>query len=156
IRLTTDPNSFFFFLDHLETPPFRIEDETTWDTNLEMGIAWGLRMAQKDEELHGKSQNARVFVVVSDGELWSAAVDRALQTTREREIPVFVVGVGTLGGGRMPEFRSRELADVPIATGDIPQTSRLDRDGLERIASAGRGQYFELGRETDQQIANTI
>ena len=30
IRLTKDPNTFFFFLDHLDKePPFRIEDDTT-------------------------------------------------------------------------------------------------------------------------------
>jgi hypothetical protein len=38
VRLTKDPNTFFFFVDHLDaTSPFRIEDETTWDTNLEQG-----------------------------------------------------------------------------------------------------------------------
>ncbi len=51
IRLTTDPNTFFFFLDHLDKePPFRIEEDTTWDTNLELGIHWGLRMMERDEE----------------------------------------------------------------------------------------------------------
>ncbi len=54
IRLTKDPNTLFFFLDHLQArPPFRLEDETTWDTNLEQGISWGLRLLEKDRELHG-------------------------------------------------------------------------------------------------------
>ncbi len=52
VRLTRDPNTFFFFLDHLEDePPFRIEDDTTWDTNIERGIYWGLRLIDKDAEL---------------------------------------------------------------------------------------------------------
>src|SRR6185436_8954113 len=69
IRLTTDPNTFFFFLDHLDKePPFRIEEDTTWDTNLELGIHWGLRMMERDEEIHGRSSNAKVFLVLSDGE----------------------------------------------------------------------------------------
>jgi hypothetical protein len=52
IRLTRDPNTFFFFLDHLqEAPPFRLEDDTTWDTNIERGIYWGLRLIDKDAEL---------------------------------------------------------------------------------------------------------
>src|SRR5207244_11238714 len=39
LRLTKDPNSFFFFLDHLgDHSPFRLEDTPTWDTNLETGI----------------------------------------------------------------------------------------------------------------------
>ena len=60
IRLTKDPNTFFFFLDHLDkAPPFRIEDDTTWDTNLELGIYWGLRVIERDEELHGKTRTRR-------------------------------------------------------------------------------------------------
>ena len=56
VRLTRDPNTYFFFLDHLETqPPFRLEDDTSWDTNIERGIYWGLRLFEKDEELQGKS-----------------------------------------------------------------------------------------------------
>ena len=54
IRLTRDPNTFFFFLDHLQdAPPFRLEDDTTWDTNIERGIYWGLRLVDKDAELSG-------------------------------------------------------------------------------------------------------
>jgi hypothetical protein len=54
IRLTRDPNTFFFFLDHLEDQsPFRVEDDSTWDTNIERGIYWGLRLIDKDAELQG-------------------------------------------------------------------------------------------------------
>ena len=75
IRLTKDPNTFFFFLDHLDKePPFRINDVTTWDTNLELGIYWGLRVIERDEDLHGKNSNAKLFVLVSDGEAWSGKV----------------------------------------------------------------------------------
>ncbi|HUQ86087.1 MAG TPA: VWA domain-containing protein, partial [Vicinamibacterales bacterium] len=60
IRLTSDPNTVFFFLDHLhDRPPFRLEDDTTWDTNLEQGIGWGLRLLEKDKELHGASINGK-------------------------------------------------------------------------------------------------
>src|SRR5688500_11394076 len=52
IRLTKDPNTYFFFLDHLEEKsPFRLEDDGTWDTNTERGIYLGLRLIEKDEEI---------------------------------------------------------------------------------------------------------
>ena len=55
VRLTKDPNSFFFFLDHLgEHSPFRLEDTPTWDTNIETGIDWGVKLVEKDQELFGK------------------------------------------------------------------------------------------------------
>ena len=35
-------------------------------------------------------------------------------------------------------------------------SSRLDRAGLQKIAAVGGGQYFELDRDGDRHIANTI
>ena len=156
VRLTTDPNTFFFFLDNLaKDPPFRLEEESTWDTNLEKGIDWGIRMVEKDEELHGRSPNAQLFVAITDGEFWSGEVAEALKRAIDRRIPVFVIGVGTLGGGRMPAFVVPEGEDVEPDP-DIPLFSRLDRGVLQKIALAGGGQYFELDREGDRQIANVI
>ncbi len=152
IRLTRDPNTLFFFLDHLHTrPPFRLEDDTTWDTNLEEAIGWGLRVVEKDEEIRGRSRNGAVFLMLSDGESWSGEVARAVQRAVERGIPLYVVGVGSLGGGPLPVVR--------LANGerlDSPGTSRLERAALQRIAAAGQGAYFELDRDGDRHIANTI
>jgi len=155
IRLTKDPNTFFFFIDHLDAAsPFRIEDETTWDTNLEQGIYWGLRLFERDQELHGKSPNAKAFIMLSDGESWSGEVAKSLKRAREAGIPLFVVGVGTLAGGRMPEFKDSE--GVVHRDAETPVMSRLERASLQRLATAGGGQYFELDREGDRRTANTI
>lgn len=155
IRLTKDPNTFFFFLDNLENaPPFRLEDDSTWDTNLEMGIHWGLRLIEKDEELHGPSSNARIFVMVSDGEAWSGEVEKSLQNAVDAQVPVFVVGVGTLAGGLMPKWVPK-TPDEEVDP-ETPLMSRLDRTGLQKIAAIGGGQYFELDRDGDRHIANSI
>jgi Ca-activated chloride channel family protein len=155
IRLTKDPNTFFFFIDHLDqASPFRIEDETSWDTNLELGIYWGLRLIERDQEIHGKSPNAKVFVMISDGESWSGEVQKSLKKASEQGVPLFVVGVGTLGGARMPEFKD-EHGEVMVDP-ETPIISRLDRPALMRIAAAGGGQYFELDRDSDRAIANAI
>src|SRR5689334_18038620 len=104
VRLTKDPNTFFFFLDHLnQESPFRLEDDTTWDTNIELGIAWGLRLIERDEEIYGKNPNAKAFVLISDGQSWTGQVARALQQSKQRGLPVYVVGVGTSAGGLIPE-----------------------------------------------------
>jgi len=154
IRLTKDPNTFFFFLDHLDqAPPFRLEDDTTWDTNLELGVYWGLRVIERDEELHEKSPNAKLFVLVSDGEVWSGEVEKSLRKAAERQIPIFVVGVGTLSGGPLPVVpRSESATRDP----EEPVSSRLDRAGLQRIAASSQGEYFELDRDGDGHIANEI
>jgi Ca-activated chloride channel family protein len=151
IRLTRDPNTVFFFLDHLgERSPFALEDETTWDTNVEEGIEWGLRVLRKDREILGASPNAPAFILVSDGETWSGEVARAIDEIHDAGVPLFVVGVGTLAGGRMPKLPFPDDGDPP------PLVSRLDRRGLQRLAAEGRGQYYELDRDVDREIANAI
>jgi Ca-activated chloride channel family protein len=152
VRLTKDPNTFFFFIDHLTEPPFRAEDDASWDTNIEMGISWALKLLDQDERVTGRpSVNAKAFLLLSDGQAWSGEVDRALRIARERRIPVYVVGVGTSGGGFIPQ--------PPAADGEqasAPIYSRLDRESLGVIAAAGGGRYMELDRERDTDIAVTI
>ena len=75
VRLTKDPNALFFFIDNLgERSPFRLENTTTWDTNIEEGLRWGIRLVDKDEEVFGKSGNPKAFLVISDGQSWSGTV----------------------------------------------------------------------------------
>lgn len=148
VRLTKDPNALFFFLDHLgERSPFRLEDLPTWDTNIEEGIRWGLRIVEKDQELYGESGNPRAFVVITDGQAWSGSVADAMQQARSRDIPVYIVGVGTTGGGMIPE----PVTPLPGSTG--PVHSVLDRPSLIQLAQAGGGEYFEIGRGSDRDVA---
>lgn len=152
IRLTRDPNTVFFFLDHLGArPPYRLEDDTTWNTDLEQAVAWGLRILEKDEELHGVSPNARVFLMLSDGEAWSGQVAKSIDRARDARVPIFVVGVGTLAGDWLPE-----VAVAPTEEPAPHAISRLNRASLMRIADSANGQYFELDRDADRDIANAI
>jgi Ca-activated chloride channel homolog len=154
VRLTKDPNTFFFFLDHLaQESPFRLEDDTTWDTNIELGIAWGMRLIEKDTEIYGKSPNAKAFVLITDGQAWSGEVARSLKIARTNDVPVWVVGVGTSLGGFIPEPERRPNDTSPR---EPPIRSSLDRPSLSMIANAGGGEYLELDREGDREIANRI
>ena len=151
MRLTNDPNAMFFFLDHLaKQSPFRLDSDPTWDTNIEEGVYWGLQLLAKDAELFGKSKNPKAFVVITDGQAWSGEVAVALKDARAQGVPVYVVGVGTTQGGMIPE----EPGDGPVPVSDIRGT--LDRDSLRTIARMGGGEYFELGRESDREIALRI
>ena len=152
MRLTKDPNTYFFFLDHLSNEsPFRLENDTSWDTNTELGIYWGLRLLDKDEELHGKSPNAKAFVLISDGQTWSGEVQKSLALVRQRHIPVYAIGVGTTNGGLIPE-----PPVTPTHPKGAPILAQLDRSSLNTIAMAAGGSYFELDRESDREIANQI
>ncbi|HQZ39094.1 MAG TPA: VWA domain-containing protein [Vicinamibacterales bacterium] len=149
VRLTKDPNTYFFFLDHLDAgSPFRLEDDASWDTNIERGIYWGLRLFEKDEELQGPSTNAKAFILVSDGQAWSGEVAKSIGLAQARGIPVHVVGVGTTAGGVIPDPK-RDATQAAIR-------SVLDRSSLSTIATAGGGRYFELDRDPDRDIANAL
>ena len=71
IRLTKDPNTFFFFLDHLdEAPPFRIEEDTGTPTR-----AWrllgGCASSRRTKKSTPSRPTPKMFVLLSDGEVWS-------------------------------------------------------------------------------------
>jgi Ca-activated chloride channel family protein len=146
VRLTKDPNALFFFIDHLgDQPPFPLEDDPTWDTNIEEGVSWGLKLVETDEQLFGRNKNPKAFVVISDGQAWSGKVARALDAARARGITIYVVGVGTATGGIIPDPLKRP-----------PIRAALDRTSLGEIARIGGGQYFEIGRESDRAVATRI
>ena len=146
VRLTKDPNSLFFFVDHLgEQSPFPLENAPTWDTNIEEGIRWGLRLIEKDKELFGTSGNPKAFVVISDGQSWSGSVANSLKEARKMGAPVHVVGIGTTVGGMIPEPLGADgLRPPPVVR------SVLDRASLVQLAVAGGGEYFEIGDEPDR------
>ena len=152
VRLTSDPNAFFFFLDHLSgESPFRLQDDTSWDTNIEDGIYWGVKMVDKDEELYGPRLSAKAFIVLSDGQSWSGEVERALALAQQRNIRVYVIGVGTTGGGFIPQLPRGRYQEVEPRIHSV-----LDRQSLRSIAQAGGGAYYELGAEPDQVVALKI
>ena len=143
IRLTRDPNTILFFLDHLdEAPTFRLENDTSWDTNVEDAIYWGIKLVETDQEMYGPSKNARSFVIISDGQVWSGNVQRAIAQAAQRGIMVDVIGVGTSNGGMIPLPRDENGV---VLAGFEPIRSVLDRDSLREIARAGGGEYFEIG-----------
>jgi Ca-activated chloride channel family protein len=154
VRLTRDPNTILFFLDHLDDEPtFRLENETSWNTNVEDAIYWGVKLVETDQDMYGPSKNARTFVVVSDGQVWSGNVQRAIAAAAGRGISVDVIGVGTSNGGVIP--LPRDDKGVVLA-GFEPIRSTIDRESLREIARAGNGEYFELGTMSDEQIAARI
>jgi len=152
VRLTKDPNALFFFIDNLgEHSPFRLENTTTWDTNIEEGLRWGIRLVDKDEEVFGKSGNPKAFLVISDGQSWSGTVASAIQEARAHKIPVHVAGIGTTTGGMIPEPARPDGTRPPPVVRSV-----LDRNSLVQLAVAGGGDYFEIGDEPDRVVAFRI
>ena len=92
-------------------------------------------------------------MLVTDGQAWSGEVARALKTARSNDVPVWVVGVGTTVGAFIPEAERKPNDTSPR---EPPIRAALDRGSLMQIANAGGGEYMELDREGDRDIANRI
>ena len=149
LRLSRDPEALLFFLDRLaEQPPFRLEDDPTWNTNIEEGVQWGLRLIETNEKLFGRTNAPKAFVVVSDGQAWSGMVANAVAAARAAGVAIYVVGVGTDAGGYIPEAGATRRLSRLYAV--------LDRESLRAIARGGGGEYFELDRIPDRDIASRI
>jgi Ca-activated chloride channel family protein len=154
VRLTRDPNTILFFLDHLDDEPtFRLENDTSWNTNVEDAVYWGMKLVETDQQMYGPSKNAKTFIVISDGQVWSGNVQRAITQAVQKGIAVDVVGIGTANGGIIP--LPRDDKGVLLAGFD-PILSTIDRTSLREIARAGGGEYFEIGAASDEQIAARI
>lgn len=156
VRFSRDPNVLLFFLDHLRShSPILLEDNTAWDTNLEEGIYWALKMSEKDKQTAGASSNGQAFIVVSDGQVWSGRVAQALTVARKMNIPVYAIGVGTTAGARIP-YDPKTIFEREQNKDLLNIHSAIDRISLQNIAREGGGKYFELNRESDREIALEI
>ena len=161
IRLTKDPNTFFFFLDHLEDrSPFRLEDDGTWDTNIERGIYWGMRLMEKDEELRKHERTGRESRRHHQREVVRAGLRRTVVERRGRQ----VAGAGA--GARHPGERGRdrhhrgradsrsEAATEPALAALDPESRRIDphRHGRRRAVLRDRSR----DRSRDRQPRSSI
>jgi hypothetical protein len=119
VRLTKDPNTYFFFLDHLsEESPFRLEDDTSWDTNMELGVYWGLKLVDRDEQIHGKSPNAKAFV------MWRWRGRAASRSTPSASAPATAASFRNRHGPPPADRRSCRSMRFSIAPRSAPSPMR--------------------------------
>ncbi len=90
-------------------------------------------------------------VRISNGQAWSGEVENALKLAHARNIRVYVIGVESTTGRFIPQ-----LPSSIYATPEDPIHSAIDRRSLRAIAEAGEGEYYELGIDSDQNIALQI
>jgi Ca-activated chloride channel family protein len=88
---------------------------------------------------------ARLLVLMSDGENFNEDVRLRLQQLRKNQIRVFTLGIGTAGGGPVPEGHhyKKDRNGQRI-------TSRLNDEPLREIARRTDGQYFEINNEKNE------
>lgn len=103
-------------------------------------VAAGLRVAERVLRREGAGIGSRGVLLLSDGERSEGALDPIVNLYRHARLPVFVVGVGTVEGSRLPADSG---AASPWHLDGIgrPVISQLAEDDLRRIAEASGGAY---------------
>ena len=134
LPLTGDVDAFLRFVDLLD-PGLTALPGSNLSRALEVA----------EQLLSASAQRSRAVVLLSDGEFHDRDSLAAARRLGDRHIPLFVIGMGTAAGGPVPDNDGHF-----IRYQDQVVISRLDRDGLQTLAKAGQGAYFDL-REDDSE-----
>ncbi|MCZ6596195.1 MAG: VWA domain-containing protein [Planctomycetota bacterium] len=129
--LTHDRNALATLLERVSPG-----DNRRGGTNLASAIERALEM------FDGRTGAHEAIVLLTDGEDHDGLGAALAAEAKSRGIRIFVVGIGTEGGGKIPILRSdggegflRDREGEEVVT-------RLDRASLERIASLTGGEYL--------------
>lgn len=106
--------------------------------------------ARPVSEMSKADQAANVLLLISDGEDQSEGFEDALKILKEEQITVFAVGIGSEQGGPIPIYDedSGRLLGYHRSQDGTVVNSRLQRDALQKIASLGEGEYYEIGNSS--------
>lgn len=101
-------------------------------------------------EIPKTDQAANVLLLISDGEDQSEGFENALKALTEEQITVFSVGIGSEQGGPIPVYDddSGRLLGYHRSQDGTVVNSRLQRAALQKIASLGEGEYYEIGNSS--------
>lgn len=130
--LTADLDTVRYFLERLSP-----EDNRKGGTDL--GAALRLALDRFDEG--GGSSEA--VILVTDGEDLTGEGLAAAETARDRGIRVHVLGMGTAGGGKVPDGEGGFVVDPDAEGGASEVVSQLRSESLRAIAEATGGVYLE-------------
>jgi len=145
LPLTSDHATFKLFLD--AASPDDLGDPAT-------DIGTALATAGKVFE-HEGDRGHRAVLLVTDGESDEDDLQAATASLRSERIPVFSVGIGTLGGGAVPadsseapdKFHRDHIGRIAI--------SRMDETELREIAKLTGGAYARGSRAADRTALRT-
>jgi Ca-activated chloride channel homolog len=98
---------------------------------------------------HEGERGRRAILVVSDGESGEGDLDDAIARVRQLGIPVFTIGVGTRSGGPVPADSSQAPERFHRDNIGRIAISRLQEEGLRRIAAATGGAFARWDRAAD-------
>jgi Ca-activated chloride channel family protein len=93
---------------------------------------------------------SKIILLFTDGENFGTCERKTLNSIRQFDLKLMIVGVGTNGGGRIRQ----NSGWVKDENGEIV-TTRLNSNYLRELAMATNGKYFEINNQTNA-IADVV
>lgn len=109
------------------------------------------KFTEEEKENENVKDQAKLVILISDGEDFGEETQDALNELESRGIKVFTLGVGTQAGSTIP-FREKSVKRDEAGREVI---TTLKRDPLQQIADRTKGKYFEISEEKNN-IAQLI
>ncbi len=110
------------------------------------GTDLGAALRVSLEALDQGARDARVVVIVTDGEDHEADFEAGLASAVENGVQVHVVGIGSAEGGPIPEYDEQGLRQGFLRDEDgIVVTTRLDEQTLRTVVERTGGRYVRAG-----------
>lgn len=134
--LTYDKTALNMFIQTLNTNLF--EKQTT---DFYEALDLVLQRFTKIENANSEKQ-AKVVVILSDGEDFSTSTQSILKDFKNQSIRIFTVGVGTITGSKIPS-NPQARTYIKEENGKLA-ISKLNYKKLINIAEVSNGKYFEL------------
>lgn len=133
--LTFDQNALNLFIETLSTSLVPSAG-TDFAPPLETAIK---RFKNSSDEGGSNSNNARIVVLVSDGEDFGEETEDLADDLDKNGIKLFTLGIGTEEGGKVPSetgFKRDEDGKIVV--------SKLNAKALKKLASVTDGKYYEI------------
>lgn len=102
------------------------------------GTAIGEAISQSMEAF-GSSENSKAIIIITDGENHEDDAVEIAKTAAENGIRVYTIGMGTLEGAPIPEYRGNVRIGFKKDNAGSTVVTRLNEVMMQQIAAAGNG-----------------
>lgn len=133
-------------LTHDRTTLRALLERVSPDENVKGGTDLGAALNHALQLFDGRSGAHEAIVMLTDGEDLEGHGLEAARTAAERGIRVYVVGMGTEGGGKIPQVSSEGRESFVADEAGDEVISALVGDTLQAMAQASGGEYIAATR----------
>lgn len=133
-------------LTHDRTTLRALLERVDTEENVKGGTDLGAALNHALQLFDGRSGAHEAIVMLTDGEDLEGRGLEAARTAAERGIRIYVVGMGTDGGGKIPQVSSDGRESFVADESGEEVVSALVGDTLQAIAQASGGEYIAATR----------